>query len=246
MLWHPQDAWLLATGSFDQSVHLLDCRSAASVGHVSVPAEMESLAWDPFRPEHLYCSLEDGSVVCIDARCLGAQLSSGGVTMVPAHQRAVVQHFKAHEETATSIAFSASVPGLCATSSIDETVRIWDMHSLGPDGSPTLVSYKTQKVGKLFALDFSRDEPFMMVSGGDAGIVSVWDCDEQTAIKEYFETRGVVPVTSEYAFSSEDGATATSDGMDEVPEVDTAGSMGTVSGPALVEKKKKKKKKGHA
>ncbi|CAE7801512.1 unnamed protein product, partial [Symbiodinium microadriaticum] len=238
VLWHPQDAWLLASGSFDQTVRMVDCRTASSLGHVSIPSDMESMAWDPFRPEHLFCALEDGSVACIDARCLGAQLSSGGVTARPAGDRALVGHFKAHEETATSISFSASVPGLCATSSVDQTVRIWDMHRVGSDGAATLVSYKTQNVGKLFALDFCRDEPFMMVSGGDAGIVSVWDCDEQKAIKEYFEGRDVMPVPSEYVFQNE--AVAASDGMEEVPPADTlANSSGT---DGLVKKKKKNKK----
>lgn len=242
MQWHPQDAWLLASGSFDQTVRMVDCRTASTLGHVEVSAEMECMKWDPFRPEHLYCSLEDGGVVCIDARCLGASVSGGGVTSLPAGSRAIVFEFPAHEETTTSLSFSASVPGLCATSSVDQTVRIWDMHNVSADGVPTLVSYKTQNVGKLFALDFCRDEPFMMVSGGDGGMAAVWDCDEQQAIKDYFEDRNVVPVRSEYA-----AATATLDANEmtggDDSMVEALEEVPAAAEVAVTKKKKSKKNK---
>ena len=34
-------------------------------------------------------------------------------------------------------------------------------------------------VGKLFALQFYPSDPFMMATGGDKGIVAVWESDEQ-------------------------------------------------------------------
>jgi WD40 repeat protein len=225
---------------------MIDCRSGSALGHVSVPEELECMTWDPFRPEHLYCTLEDGGVVCIDVRCLGAGVSAG-VTPMPQGNRAIVCAFPAHDETATAISFSAAVPGLCATSSVDATVRVWDMHSMSAEGVPTLVSYKTQNVGKLFALDFSKDEPFMMCSGGDAGIVSVWDCDEQKSIKDHFEARGTVPVQSAYAFQNSETAEATSatsasggddDVMEEVPQTIVA-----TSADVGIKKKKNKKNK---
>lgn len=244
--WHPRNAWLLASGSFDKTVCMIDCRSASALGKVSVPAEMECMTWDPFRPEHLYCTLEDGMVVCIDVRCLGAGVS-GGVTPMPVGNRPIVCSFPAHEETATAISFSAAVPGLCATSSVDATVRIWDMHSMSADGVPTLVSYKTQNVGKLFALDFSKDEPFMMCSGGDSGIVSIWDCDEQKLIKDHFEARGTVPIQSAYAFQNSDVAVSSSttyasggdDGMEEAGDT----VIPTSNDVATKKKKSKKNKK---
>ena len=62
--WHPSEAWLLATGSFDRSVCVLDCRAgnAPPLVRASVPSDVESLAWDPFESQHLYVSLEDGQI----------------------------------------------------------------------------------------------------------------------------------------------------------------------------------------
>ena len=52
-------------------------------------------AWDPFCPEHLYSSLENGDVVVIDVRMTDKPLVS----------------FSAHDETVSQISFSSSVPG---------------------------------------------------------------------------------------------------------------------------------------
>jgi hypothetical protein len=44
-------------------------------------------------------------------------------------------------------------------------------------------------VGELFACQFYRDEPFMLGAGGDAGMLAIWDSDEQQVIKNYFAER---------------------------------------------------------
>lgn len=78
MLWHPSEAWLLASGSFDRSVAVLDCRlgSAASSAS-SLPADVEALAWDPFRPQLLFIAMEDGQVGVMDTKEAAKRAAAG-------------------------------------------------------------------------------------------------------------------------------------------------------------------------
>lgn len=190
---------MLASGSFDKTISIIDCRNASMLQPVPLPADIESLVWDPFQSNHLYCSLEDGQVLCVDIRLLGASGNKSSRA-----KDAIILQFPAHEKTVSSMDFSSTVPGLCATSSIDETIKIWDMHSPASASSPQRICpknifYKTMNVGNLFSLNFSKDDPFLLATGGDAGIVAVWECDEQQVIKDYFEGRISQKTVNPYA-----------------------------------------------
>lgn len=103
--------------------------------------------------------------------------------------------FAAHDVTTTSLSFSPRVRGLLATSSIDKTVKVWDVSSVhsSSDASstarPQLVAYKSMNVGKLLAMQFYGDDPFVLATGGDKGMVAVWECDELSAIESHFNGR---------------------------------------------------------
>lgn len=196
-MWHPEEAWMLASGSFDKTITLMDCRNGSMLQPVPLPTDIECLAWDPFRNNHLYCSLEDGQVLCIDIRLLN-NVSTTGKSRI---RDAIILQFPAHEKTVSSLDFSSCVPGLCATSSTDETIKIWDMHS--PSSTPQRivpknVFYKSMNVGNLFSINFCKDEPFLLATGGESGIVAVWDCDEQQIIKDYFNEREILQPVNPY------------------------------------------------
>lgn len=181
VLWSEETPTLLATGSFDKSIALADCRSASVMNVVSdLSSDVESMAWNPFNGHHLYVSLESGEVACLDIRMndKSGKKSKGLQGM-----------FQAHDETTTSISFSRQVQGLCVTSSTDKTVKIWDTEPVSKGKEPVLVAYKSMNVGQLFACQFFSDEPFMLGAGGDAGMLAIWDCDEQEAIRNYFTDR---------------------------------------------------------
>jgi WD40 repeat protein len=167
------------------------------------------MAWDPFSAFHLYGSLDDGQVVCVDLRMPSAPLFT----------------FQAHDKTTSSISFSSGVPGMFATSSIDKTVKIWDLSGVQDYATtalaaasstqpqteaqtgkaskksggknraaafePKLAAYKTMNVGKLFALQYYSDDPFLLATAGDKGMVAVWESDESEAIRAHFEGRAV-------------------------------------------------------
>jgi periodic tryptophan protein 1 len=77
-----------------------------------------------------------------------------------------VSLFAAHKAAVTSLSFSGRVRGLLASCSADKTVRVWDVcGALGP----RLVAYKSMNVGRLFTLQCSPDEPFLLAAAGDKG-----------------------------------------------------------------------------
>lgn len=187
MRWHNTEAWLLATGAFDKTVCLIDARSATHTNACTLPSDIESLTWDPFNPFHLYCAMEDGQLACIDVR----QCSSGSGSSNNNSAAAIQFLFQAHAKTTSSISFSGRVPGMMATASIDKTVKIWDVSELQSceGGVPKQIAYKTMNVGKLFALQYHPDDPFLLAAAGDTGTVAVWESDELSTIENHFKDR---------------------------------------------------------
>ena len=67
--WHPTEGTLLATGAYDRTVALIDARSSGEdVKSVQIPADCETLAWDPFNQQYLTAASEDGTIMCWDVR----------------------------------------------------------------------------------------------------------------------------------------------------------------------------------
>ena len=201
-----------------------------------ISADIESMTWDPFCPFHLYCSLENGEIVCIDIR----------IPLVP------LCAFQAHAKTTSGISFSSGIPGLMASSSIDKTVKLWDVSNIhkidpspysgglniGNQGSivpglePHLVMYKSMNVGKLFALQYYSDDPYVLATAGDKGSVAVWECDEAETVKNHFQDRTVK--TSEGVYASLINSTSTSTGStsvpkNSVPSVNVSATSGSIS-----------------
>lgn len=200
MSWHPHEAWLLATGSFDKTVQLVDARSLNQTLACVLTSDIESITWDPFNQFHMYCALEDGTILCVDVRkCGGAGTASNNA--------AVQFSFQAHEQTTSALSFSCKIPGMLATASIDKTVKIWDVcpptsttrsavvssasASSAVISSPREVAYKTMSAGKLFTMQFSPDDPYLLAAAGDTGVLAVWESDELHTIETYFKDRVV-------------------------------------------------------
>ena len=173
--WHVSDGWLLTSASFDKKVALLDCRSGTTVAEYTLAEDVETLEWNPFDPNQLFCALESGTVVCIDRR----------------YPDATQFQFLAHDSVVTGLSFSAKVPGMMATASTDKTVKVWDVlgEDGGPRSAPKMIAYKSMAVGKLFGLEFCPDEPFVLAAGGDKGMLAIWESDEQVMIEDYFGPR---------------------------------------------------------
>lgn len=213
VLWHPDEAWLLSTASFDKTLSLIDCRSVSITKGCNLPADIECLAWDPFQSYHLYASMENGQVLCLDIRNIETSRQSIGAGAVNPYLL-----FQAHDQTVSAIHFSSSVKGMFATASVDETVKVWDVSSLEDSDPrdlisaatnvtgiskksskshnsssqqnsvfPKCIAYKTLNVGKLFSLRFSQDDPFTLAAAGDEGKVAIWESDENQVVQQHFQ-----------------------------------------------------------
>ncbi|MCI15764.1 WD-repeat protein-like protein, partial [Trifolium medium] len=115
-----------------------------------VTAGVKSLAWDPYNGYHFVASLEDGTVVCFDAR------------VAPA---ASIFTLHAHTEAVTSVSYNLFGPNILATGSLDQTVKLWDLSN----NQPTCVASKNPSVGDIFSISFSEDDRFMLAIGGKIG-----------------------------------------------------------------------------
>lgn len=177
VLWHTQEAWLLASGGYDKKIFFTDCRNDKQKMNVSVTSDIESLVWDPFQPFHIYASLEDGKIVGVDIR----KVSSNNSNESP-----FIFNWQGHEKTVSNIHFSPGVRGMLASCSVDKTVKVWDVTR---ESQPQCVAYKSMNVGKLFTLKYSYDDPFLLATAGDKGSVAVWESDEMEIIKNHFNSR---------------------------------------------------------
>jgi hypothetical protein len=99
---------------------------------------------------------------------------------------------------------SASVPsdGAKHSKKRDAKSSIVPTPNVASGLTPQIVAYKTMNVGKLFALKFYPDDPFLLAVGGQKGVVAVWESDEQEVIRARFEGR-TVPIPSDYAIDGE-------------------------------------------
>ena len=61
--------------------------------------------------------------------------------------------------------------------------------SLSSSLVPDLVAYKTLNAGKLFTVEFNRDDPYLLAAAGDGGLVAVWESDEIKIIEDRFKDR---------------------------------------------------------
>jgi len=177
--WHPLEHSILASGSYDRSVVMLDARNpGGNKASMSVPSDVESLAWSPHSVPHLFVSTDSGHVHAFDVR----NPSKGAIFTL-----------KAHSGACTSISLAPRVKGLMATAGEDECVKLWDLAGAG--GGPELVTSKTMDIGKVFTAGFYPHSPWLLAAGGSKGKVAIWDIDTDapTAAKRFMTGASDVP-----------------------------------------------------
>jgi len=161
--WNPTEEKIIATGGLDGNLFVMSADSPSSRISASVPSEVESISWDPFSPLKVSITTEDGFLNTYDARNLSAPLLS----------------VKAHKNQSTA-RYSPGVPNLLATASTDCTVSLWDAQNL------TRIQEKDMKVDKLLCLEFYKDSPYILATGGLGGEIAVWDTEESSLVTSHF------------------------------------------------------------
>lgn len=167
--WSRQSPELLLSGSFDKSVAMNDLKDGGQNCHKwSVEADVESLAWDPHNEHSFMVSLENGMVQAFDKRTASSN-SNSGQPMFTLH---------AHEKAASSISFSPSTRNFLATGSTDKMVKLWDLSN----NQPSCIASLNPKLGAIFSVSFSDDNPFLLACGGAKGKLKVWNTITEPAV----------------------------------------------------------------
>ncbi|RDX68779.1 hypothetical protein CR513_52195, partial [Mucuna pruriens] len=162
--WNHHAPQVLLSGSFDHTVVLKDGRMPSHSGYKwSVTADVESLAWDPHTEHSFVVSLEDGIINGFDIRTANSASSSDLSSTFTLH---------AHDKAVTSVSYNPSAPN----------VKLWDL----ANNQPSCVASKSPRVGAIFKISFSEDNPFLLAIGGSKGKLQVWDTLSDSSISRRY------------------------------------------------------------
>jgi len=230
VLWHPQEGTLLATGSYDRTVALLDARgSQKDIRKVKLPADCESLAWDPFSPQHLTAASEDGTIMCWDVRKFSDK--------TPLWSKVASEY-----GGVSDLAYNPHVPGMLASCAVDKTVTIWDTYNETEkisNGPPQPCGNKNMNVGKLYAINFYPSSPWLLGTAGNGKELALWDMTRDNSIQKRFGGRVATTTTT----TSEKPVEETVDDASKKEAFEAMMSGETSAKPVELESKSKLKKK---
>lgn len=180
--WHYQESQSLLTGSCDSQVRIFDCRSDSSFKSWKLDGEVECVSWDQTsgKPFNCLASTDAGTVYYLDAR-LDKPLWT----------------LSAHSKACTGMTLSPSCPGCLVTTSVDKTVKVWDIAS----GKPEYIEEKNPRLGVITTLSTCPDAPFIFAMGGDnkENNFNVWDIRESSNVRTRFCARVGLPEDAEVA-----------------------------------------------
>jgi periodic tryptophan protein 1 len=159
--WHSTEEKILASGGLQGHFYVRAVDNPGSGISAAVPAAIEGLAWNPFRPDELALSTEDGYFYSFDVRKTGSPLVE----------------LKAHTG-ACSFSYSRALEGMMATAGKDKMVRVWDARGM------EMMAERNAGVEQLFCVEMYKDEPFVLATGGMGGEIAVWDTEENARVSE--------------------------------------------------------------
>lgn len=172
--WCPHEPTVFASASYDHSLVVLRMSDAdaslvqCDVIDANLPADPESLSWDPHHPNILAVSLEDGAVHFYNTA-----------------SKSLLYVLQCHQKACTSISFNPFVPGLVLTASIDKSIKLWCAH----DAEVKLLLERDPGVGKVFAASFSADTPWLMAAAGSKAELKVMRLMDWPVAKDLINTK---------------------------------------------------------
>jgi periodic tryptophan protein 1 len=165
--WHPTEATVFITGSYDKTVCVLDARSPGQVTRWQLDSDVESIRWDPHSPSHFYVALESGFVHYYDVRNGGSK----PLYMVQAHDGPV-----------SAMDVNPLVPGCIATGGTDKSIKVWNT----VDNKPSMVTKRNFDLGKVFCTQFCPDSAFQLAIAGSNGKMHIWDMSTNAGVRQAF------------------------------------------------------------
>ncbi|EMR11703.1 hypothetical protein PNEG_00137 [Pneumocystis murina B123] len=174
--WHPSEATLLLSGSFDHTSMIYDVRSSKDAFKWNIKSDIESTRWDLHDFHYFYVSTSSGMVYLFDVR----NPPSNSEYLNP------VWTLQAHDGPVSAFDINCFVKGYFATGSTDKSIKLWNKH--GKDGGPSIIISKNIDVGKVFSVKFSQDKEtmFSLAAAGSEGVVRVWNTLKSKAVKNIY------------------------------------------------------------
>ena len=180
--WHPTEATILLSGSYDKKVIATDMRAPdAKAPTWTVEADVEKVRWNVHDPNFFYVTTEAGTVHCFDARVVptGDGFSKRVWTL------------QAHDGAVSAFDINPMVPDFLATGSDDKIIKLWDVSNK----KPTMIVSRNLDVGRVFSTNFAPDEEvgFRLSVSGSKGMLQVWDTSTNAAVRRTFAGRVKLP-----------------------------------------------------
>ena len=186
---HPIEANILLTASFDGVCAVTDGRSPSNGTWIGIPSKPESAVWDPAAPYSFYVSTERGEVFHYDVRQTGA----------PQFQQVL------HQGPCTALSVNPAATQLVASAGEDGLVRLW---RAGTDAMEP-VAERNVHLGSVFACSFYPSVPYLLAACGTSQDLCLWDVREIEALNAVFEAPANEVVREKPEFEASERATGT-------------------------------------
>jgi periodic tryptophan protein 1 len=175
--WHPKEATVLLTGSYDRTVVAADMRAPDAKARWGVDADVENVRWDIHDPNFFYVTTDAGMVYRYDVRNIPA---------TPKESKPVWT-LQAHDTSVSSFDINPAIPGFLVTGSTDKQVKLWNVEN----DRPSMVVSRKMDVGKVFSTTFAPDNEvgFRLAVAGSKGTVQIWDTSTNGAVRRAFVSR---------------------------------------------------------
>lgn len=130
---------------------------------------------------------------------------------------------------------------MMVTSGNDGYVKVWDVSS----GTPNEIATRDVKQGELFTLQFCRDIPWVIATGGSKGELAIWDLSESQRIEGHFKSHIVQGSYKTEDYDPANPGNKKEDRADQDYDDEDDGSDAGMadSDDSMEEKKQEKKKK---
>jgi periodic tryptophan protein 1 len=180
--WHPTEATILLSGSYDRTVVATDMRAPdAKAPRWTVESDVENVRWNTHDPNFFYVTTESGTVHYYDARIIP---SEEGFSKP-------VWTLQAHDGAVSAFDINPTVPDFLATGSDDKQVKLWNVS----DNRPNMVVSRNLDVGRVFSTQFAPDAEvgFRLSVAGSNGALQVWDTSTNAVVRRAFSGRVKMP-----------------------------------------------------